>query len=321
MNTHSGGPLNAPELLESPEGLVEGARSSKDQLEGDCSDDALKVIEVPIEQLRVPPLFAECGIEVSASSLTAEGRRGELAHRDLINISSDYIVLDGYPLLKLAQMQHRPTILCRRHALSEREQLLWIVQKLQSPSRVNDYLHALAALRLKASWRAIALANQQLGGKLKGSADLQEADRVDVFGKIAEETGISATRLRRVDSLEREAAPEVIAALRKEEIRIDRAWRWIRFPHEKQCEELEGLRERKGIKRAIQKMLTKHRPTKRPFLIDVNEVLNDLLSRLRAAPGSIQLEVVKVEGKFVILTEELFQILSTAKSKGKERSR
>jgi hypothetical protein len=317
----SGGPLDAPEPLESPEGRVDGARSSKDQLEGDCSADALRVIEVPIEQLRVPSLFAECGIEVSAASLTAESQRGELAYRDLINISTDYTVLDGYPLLKLAQMQHRPTVLCRRHALSEREQLLWIVQKLQSPSWVNDYLHALAALRLKASWRAIALANQQLGGKLKGSVDLQEADRVDVFGKIAEEIGISATRLRRVDFLERKAAPEVRAALRKGEIRIDRAWRWIRFPHEKQCEELERFRERKGIKRAIREMLTKHRPTKRPLLIDVKEVLNDLLLLLRAAPASIQLEVVKVEGKVVILTEELFQVLSAVKSNGKERSR
>jgi len=320
MNTHSGEPLNAPEPPESAEGRAKGARSSKDQLEGDCSADALKVIEVPIERLRLHSLIAECGLEVPASCLTAVVQRGELAYRDVINTSANFTVLDGYALLKLAQAQRRPTVLCRRLDLSEREQVLWIVQRLQSRSLANDYIHALAALRLKPDWRARALLNQQLGGRLKGSANLQEADRVDVFRKIAEETGIPATRLRRVDCLESEAAPEVIAALRKADIRIDRAWRWIRFSHKKQREELEQFLEQKGVKKVIREMLTKHLPTQRPLPIDVKEVMSDLLSMLLAAPASVQLQVVKVKGKVVVLSEELFKILSTAKSNEKERS-
>jgi hypothetical protein len=319
MSEHSGKPVIAPESLESPDGRVEGARPSSGPLAGDCSSDAMKIIELPIERLRRHRLFAELGLEVPASVLTSQVQRGDLAFRDLINIAADDTVLDGYPLWKLAQLQKHSTVLCRRHNLSECEQLLWIVQKLQSPSWTNDYIHALAALMLKPGLRARALANQQLGGKLKGSANLQEADRVDVLEEISRETGISARTLRKAERLEEYPAPEVKVALRAGEIRIDRAWGWLESTHGMQLEKLKKFREQKGAKKVVREMLSKHLPTKRPILIDVKQVLNDLLSLLRAAPASIQLQVVKVEGKFVFLTDELFQLLCARKSNVKEK--
>jgi hypothetical protein len=63
----------------------------------------MKVIEVPIERLRLHPLFAELGIEVPVSLLTAQAQRGELAFRDLLKIAADDMVLNGYPLWKFAQ--------------------------------------------------------------------------------------------------------------------------------------------------------------------------------------------------------------------------
>ena len=92
------------------------------------------------------------------------------------------------------------------------------------------------ASRLKEVLRALARANQQAGGRFKGSSKLTEAN---VRKEIADAAGVSEGNVTKVDQLS-EADPEVLKALASGEIRIHRAWLWRGLSTGQQREELKA---------------------------------------------------------------------------------
>jgi hypothetical protein len=81
------------------------------------------------------------------------------------------------------------------------------------------------ATLLKDILRASARANQQAGGRLKGSSNLTEAN---VRKEIADAASVCEGNVTKVDQL-RHSDPEILKALQTGEIRIHKAWLWRRL--------------------------------------------------------------------------------------------
>ena len=271
-----------------------------------------------LDELQPHPSYVGHLLRVSASKLSALIARDDLAFREPIVITRDLKVIDGYARLALARQQGRDTILCIEHELSVEEALRWLIQT-HLPSRgLNAYGRTLLALDLEQSLKDKARANQQSGGRNKGSSNLTEAKSLDVRSEIAGIARVSTGNVTKVKQFRESAHPEVEQAVRTGEISIHRAWQWSRESHKTQLENLRIRRVERGIRKRARELVAGHRAKILPSAPDPpSTTLTDLMnlaSRLStmstdesAAFGRVDIATLDVSGKAIYLTKELVQ--------------
>ena len=127
------------------------------------------------DQLRPHPSYVRHHLAVSAERLSALVAMGDLAFRDPLLITRERVIVDGYARWDVARKQGRSTLRCIEYELSEADALHWLLQRHRRSAQLNDYCRILLALDFETSLKEKARANQQVGGREKGSSKLTSA--------------------------------------------------------------------------------------------------------------------------------------------------
>ena len=138
------------------------------------------------------------------------------------------------------------------------EAVLWLLQKARPVSGLNGFSRVLVALDLEHFFKERALANQRMGGEMKGSSNLTEANRVNVRREIAAAAGVSVGNVTKVKRLILDPHPDMLEALRSGEIRIHKAWQWSKESPSEQLKALKQYRIERGVKSTIRSLISKH---------------------------------------------------------------
>lgn len=265
----------------------------------------------PIDELRKHPAYAELQLSVSPAQFASIKRLGEPAFKDPLLVTRQGVIIDGYARKEYADTLGISTLLCVELDISEEEALRVILNKHRRSAGWNDYNRIRMASRLKEVVRRRARANQQAGGRFKGSANLTEAN---ARKEVAHAAGVCEGNVTKVDQLSN-ADPEVLEALANGEIRIHRAWLWRQLSWQPQRELLRQHRLRE-LKQRARTLVHKHRANRTEAevnsltLADLGQRLSTL--RLSDFADSESIPIVRIEapGMVVFLTTELYELFS-----------
>jgi hypothetical protein len=241
--------------------------------------------------------------------LSALAERGDHAFAEPLVVTKDGTILDGYARLELARLQGRATLPCIKYELTESEAPHWLLQRHRRSDGLNAFTRILLALDLEAGFKEKAQSNQQAGGQNKGSSKLMEAERVDVRKQIADAADVSVGNVTKVKQLIGTVHPELLEALRGDEISIHRAWKWSTESPNRQTEALRAYRAKKGVSKVIRDLISRHEPTNLPTAPDLGSLVIRLAKLNPDECSSINVSVIRVPGKTIFVTEELIQSL------------
>ena len=151
-----------------------------------------------VDELRPHPSYIKHQLSVPAFKISALDRLGKLAFQEPITITTDGIIIDGYARWELAKLRNLVTIRCLAYQLTEDEALCYLLLKQRRSDGLNDFRRIELAFDLEPSIRENARANQQAGGRAKGSSTLTTAERVDRRKKIAQIADVSVGNVTKV---------------------------------------------------------------------------------------------------------------------------
>jgi hypothetical protein len=262
--------------------------------------------------LREHPAYAELQLPVSPAQLAAIKQLGDLALQDPLLITREGVIIDGYARKAYADSKSVLTLPCVVFDIGEAEALRMMLSKHRRSAGWNDYNRIRLASRLKAGVRERARANQQAGGRFKGSANLTEAN---VRKEISDDAGVSQAQVAKFNQLHN-SDPEVLNALATGEIRIHRAWQWRELTPEQQREELRQYRLKKGLKQPVKTYVLRHQARRCNRISLTVAKLGELLQRAFSMQSSdrheaevIDIELIKAPGKTMFLSPELYEAL------------
>jgi len=268
-----------------------------------------------VGNLRPHPSYVRHGLHVPASRIAALRDLGEFPFREPIVITRDKTIVDGYARWEIAKECGLEAVLCLEYDLSATEALAWLIASHLPDHGLSAYNRILLALDLRPTLRDRARENQRASAR-KLSSNLTEAEKLDVRREIAKVAGVSVGNVTKVEQLTPTAAPEVLEALKREEISIHKAWGWRKMPHEGQREQLRLLRLEGDLRRKARELISKHRsegPSTSAVLVTVDE-FDELAPSLRlmladnvAQTDPILIASLEVPGKGIFFSKELLQ--------------
>lgn len=268
----------------------------------------------PLGELRKHPAYTELNLSVSSTQLAALEDLGDFSFEDPLLITREGIIIDGYARRELAERQGVSTLCCVEFDVDEDEALRRILNHHRRSSGWNDYNRIRMASELRTVARKRAYANQQAGGRLKGSSNLTKAEKVSVRREISNAAGVSEGSVTKVDQLG-VVHPELLAALQSGEIRIHRAWLWRTLTQAQQREQLRLQRLKRDLREKAKTLISKHRVEMSDPSVTISD-LNYVAKRLSALPSrelgeseSVLIGLIDVPVKGVFLTRELFQAI------------
>ena len=265
-----------------------------------------------VDELRPHPSYVRHGCSVSVSQMSALAALGALAFREPIVITGDRTIIDGYARLQLARQRGMGSILCLEYDLTNAEALSWLIQSHRPSRGLKSYSRILLALDLEPSLQERALANQQAGGREKGSSSLTEA--LDVRAEIASIAGVSTGNVTKVKQLKKTVQPTVEAALRIGEVSIHKAWQWSRLSPQAQVKELELYHGQKGTTKASRQLIRKHVAKIAPrqlIMPSLGRMLAPLAPQVSGALDSVIVTEIEAPGKVAYLTTIALQALKS----------
>ena len=270
-----------------------------------------RLVTCRVEELRPHPAYERHRFAVSPSRLSALAERGEFALDEPLMITKNRTIIDGYGRWALARRQGRTTVACIEYDLTDEEALHWLLHRHRRVEGLNAFCRILLALDLELWFRERARVNQSVGGRIKGSSKLTEAERVDVRSDIATAAGVSVGNVTKVKQVVATACAELQDSLRGGEISIHRAWLWREMPSEDQRRALMLYRGEKGVKKTIRRLISKH--MSKNAVSAESTGFAGLARRLAQLQGpqlsSVVVAAVRVPGKAVFVTEELLQLV------------
>jgi hypothetical protein len=158
-------------------------------------------------------------------------------------------------------------------------------------------------LKLETYYQKRALDNMRAGGKYKGSANLPEAQRIDVRQEIARVAGVSARNVSNVRTILRTAHPSLIEALRDGELKIYRAIRWCKGPKAQQVERFTEYAFARATGKVIRQSIARlDKDNPGP---DLRTVLDALQQQEAQQPGSVVVRVGRLQCTVVIIGRDL----------------
>jgi hypothetical protein len=275
-----------------------------------------------IDWFKKHPAYVELKLFVSPTQLAALKSLGDLAFKDPLLVTCQGVIIDGYARKEYADRSGISTLPCVEFDIGEEEALRMILNKHRRSAGWNDYNRIrMACWQCRDDVRARARANQQAGGRFKGLSKLTEAN---VRKEIAKDAGACEGNVRKVDEV-CDADPEVLNALANSELRINRAWLWRKLTREEQREELRLHQLNRGLKGPAKARAVKHRATGllevawphlgASILEEISQKISLISSTESETPEKIAIGVVKMRGKAILLTTELYENLVAAKSR------
>jgi hypothetical protein len=201
-------------------------------------------------------------------------------------------------------------IACLQLDLRDQETILWLIHRHQRSRGINDFNRILLALELEPYFKDRARANQRLGGLMKGSSELTEAEKLDVRAEVADAAGVCVATVSKVKRLVSVAHPTILQALREGEVSIHLAHTWIQKP-ESQCDQFELYQDRRGIRRVIVALQSKHHvPQAHPGEhLEPTRIASALNEMSPEAKALVLVGTIPVSGYVIVLSPLLVKTL------------
>jgi len=254
------------------------------------------------EQLRLHPALKEIGWTLVMDGFNEAARIGPSVTGPIL-IAPNEIVLAGFGCWRLAVFEHKPEIHCIEYAFTEDESLQFILTHHQIRLGWNDFVRIRLALTLETSLQRRALDNMRTGGKHKGSANLPEAQHIDVRQEIARAASVCPRNVSNVKTLLKTAHPRLIEALRDGTLKINRAIQFCRLPRAVQLEQFIRYSEERATNKVIRRSIPK--PKAEQPRIDVAALLDVLQHREAQQPGSIAVRIGRHKRTVVLIGQDL----------------
>jgi hypothetical protein len=263
-------------------------------------------------ELHPHPSWIKHNLAVSVARLSVISASWNVSKLDPVSITTDGTILEGHEICELARRRGLEQVSCLEYDLDEAEALLWIIQHSRRDQELNSYCRIVLALDYESSFRERGRYNQRLGGQLKGSTTLPEAQAIDCRREMAGLAGVSEGTLAKVRKLLQEGRPELLEAVREGEVSIHRASVWLRDP-EKQLDELTLYRSMCGITSTIDSLLHRHRiphPAGTGQL-DIHRIGSAMAAMGAEQKASVLVGAIRTTGKVILLSNELLQSLES----------
>lgn len=282
------------------------------QLNGGSGDLPCRLIERPIEEIRAHDSYAKHGLFVSASKLSQLIAAGDAVLTQPIIVTRTRTIIDGYGRWELAKRWSRRKILCLEYDLSDEEALRWLIGTHLPSKGMNGFCRSQLASDLEPVLRDAARNNQRIGGQMKGSSTLTEAQTIDSRSELAAIAGVSSGQFSKAKRVAQFAPATIREAVQSGEISVHKAWQSSHLSESAQLENLEESRGRKGTSQASCRLIRKHVARMRPTKLVV-PTLRDLLSPM--IPHRVELfksilvSELDVPGRIAYFTKEALQML------------
>jgi hypothetical protein len=255
------------------------------------------------QNLRLHRALDELNLIDVAGELNEAARLKEQSVPEPILITTEGTILAGFGRWRLAIFEGRHEINCIEYPLSEEESLQFILTHHRPRSGWNAFIRIRVALTLEPYFQQRALDNKRAGGKYKGSANLPEAQHIDVRQEIADAAGVGARNVSNVKAILQTAHPRLTEALRDETLTINRAIQWCGLPKVQQVEHFTYY----SLERATNKLIRQSvdRPKENKTCLDPVTVLHDLQVQEERQPGSVVVRVGRLRHTVVLLGHDL----------------
>jgi len=174
-------------------------------------------------QLRLHPALEELGCTDVIDEFNNAARLKDQSVPVPILVTTNGTILAGFGRWRSALFDDQHEINCIEYPLSEEGALQFIISHHRPQSRWNKYVRICLALKLEPYLQQRACDNMRAGGKYKGSANLPEAQHIDVRQEIACVAGVGARNVSNVKTILEVAHPRLLEALRDGTLTINRA--------------------------------------------------------------------------------------------------
>jgi hypothetical protein len=256
------------------------------------------------EQLRLHPALQELGWTVAIDEFNDAGRLKDQPVPVPILITTNGTILAGFGRLRSALFDDQHEINCVEYPLSEEEALPFIITHHRPQSGWNAFIRIRLALKLELYIQQRALDNMRAGGKYKGSANLPEAQHIDVRQEIARAAGVGARNVSNVRTILQTTHPRLIEALRDGTLTINRAIQFCRLPRAEQLEQFIRYSEERATNKVIRRSIA--RPKEEKISPDVVTVLDALQQQEARQPGSVAIRFGRQKRTVVLIGQDLF---------------
>jgi hypothetical protein len=219
-------------------------------------------------------------------------------------ITTNGTILAGFGRWRLAVFERRHEIHCIEYPLSEDESLQFILAHHQTRCGWNAFVRIRLALTLEPYFQQRALDNMRAGGKYKGSANLPEAQHIDVLQEIANIAAVGARNVSNVKTILQTAHPRLVEALRDGTLTINRAIQFCKLPGAEQLEQFIRYSEERATNKVIRRSIA--RPKEEKISPDVVTVLDALQHQEARQPGSVAVRVGRHKRTVVLIGQDLF---------------
>ena len=255
------------------------------------------------QQLRPHPALDELGWSgVDELNNTARLKNQSVIEPTLITTNGT--ILAGFGLWQLAVFERRHKIHCIEYPLGEDESLQFILTYHQSRRGWNDFVRICLALKLELYFQQKARDNMSAGGKYKGSANLPEAQRIDVREEIAGIAAVCPRNVSNVKKILKVAHPRLKEALLDGTLKINRAIQFCKLPRAEQLEQFIRHSEERATNKVIRRSIA--RPKEEKTSLDVVAVLDALQHQEARQPGSVAVRVGRHKRTVVLIGQDLF---------------
>jgi hypothetical protein len=222
-----------------------------------------------------------------------------------ILVTTNRTILAGIGRWRLAVFEGRHEINCIEYPLSEDEALLFLISHYQPYRGWNAFVRIRLALKLKPYFQQKALENMRAGGKYKGSANLPEAQHIDVRQKIANSAGPGACprNVTNVETILEVAHHRLMEASQEGTLTIHRAMQLCKLPRAEQLEEFVRYSEERATNKVIRQAIAQ--PKKQLTTPDALTVLAALQQQEGQHPGSVDLKVGQRQRTVILLGHDI----------------
>jgi hypothetical protein len=276
-----------------PEPFNPTARSRLEGRPGICSP----------KQLRLHPALEEIGWTGVIDEFNDAVRLKEQSVPEPILITTTGTILAGIGRWQSVLFDGWTEINCIEYPHSADEALQFIISHHQSQRGWNAFIRIRLALKLELSFQKRALDNMRAGGKYKGSANLPEAQHIDVRHEIARAAGVCDRYVSYVRKILQNPHPRLIGALQEGTLSINRALQFCKLPKAEQLEQVIRHSEERATNRVIRRSIP--HPKEKKDSLDVVAVLDALQRQEARQPGSVAVREGRHKRTVILIGQDL----------------
>jgi hypothetical protein len=261
-----------------------------------------RVFRVP-EQLRLHPALDDLGWNCAIDELNQAAQRRNQSIPEPVLITTNGTILAGFGRWRLALFEGEHEIHCIEYPLSENDSLQFILTHHQTLHGWNPFVRIRLALTLEPCLQERALENMRVGGRYKGWANLPDVQRIDVRKEVAKAAAVGPRNVTNVKTLLKLGHPRLIKALTDGTLTINGAMQLCKLPQAEQLKQFIHRSEERAISNVIRRSIAS--PKQGKVILDVGTVLGPLQQQEARYPGSVVVQVGRLQHTVILIGQDL----------------